>query len=155
MNKWALELQIKFLMSRYHQYLEMAKHPLAVIDPSLAEDRFVFASHLYDVGLLNHAQLRLYEQLYNTFTDSLDRVCPEPTLYVYLRATPGLCKERIQMRSRNIESGISIEYLKALHVKYEKLFEDDDDRLLRLDGTMSTSNLAEAIVEKVSISHKH
>ena len=48
----------------------------------------------------------------------------KPNVIVYLDVTPERSMERINMRNRNVESGISLEYLKNLYRHYQKFIED-------------------------------
>ena len=47
-----------------------------------------------------------------------------PSLIVYLDVKPERSMERVQMRSRDVESGITLEYLQALHDEYERFIGD-------------------------------
>lgn len=48
----------------------------------------------------------------------------QPNMIVHLDVTPEESLKRIQLRSRGIETGISIEYLRALHAGYETFLDD-------------------------------
>lgn len=42
-----------------------------------------------------------------------------PFVIIYLRTSPEVCFQRVQSRNRESESGISLDYLKKIHLKYE------------------------------------
>lgn len=48
----------------------------------------------------------------------------KPNLIVHLDVTPEESKRRIDMRQRECESSISLEYLSRLHSAYEEFVED-------------------------------
>jgi deoxyadenosine kinase len=47
-----------------------------------------------------------------------------PNVIVYLDVSPERSFERIRMRERDVESGISMEYLVALYAEYERFIND-------------------------------
>lgn len=47
-----------------------------------------------------------------------------PDLYVYLKSTPEKCLENIQGRTQSGDTGVTLDYLKLLHQKYEEFFAD-------------------------------
>lgn len=53
-----------------------------------------------------------------------ERTAWKPALYVYLRATPTVCAERIAKRARPGEDGISESYLTSLHALHERAYEE-------------------------------
>ena len=42
-----------------------------------------------------------------------------PDGFIYLRATPDICMNRLQRRQRTEEGGVTLEYLQGLHQKHE------------------------------------
>ena len=42
-----------------------------------------------------------------------------PAGFIYLRTSPETCYQRLKKRARSEETGISIDYLRALHQKHE------------------------------------
>ena len=61
-----------------------------------------------------------------------ERICPlnmsnfmcRPNIIIYLDIQPETSMKRIQMRSRDVESGISLEYLEMLYREYEVFIEE-------------------------------
>jgi deoxyadenosine/deoxycytidine kinase len=47
-----------------------------------------------------------------------------PSMIVYLDLSPEVSKARIEQRSRGVESGITLEYLRALHRRYDEFIQD-------------------------------
>lgn len=116
MRAWAFHLQIFFLGHRAEQHLEMAASPQSVIlDRSIYEDYHIFARALYQIGNLQERDYFSYHRLYTLIVDSL----PRPDLLIYLKAPLPVLLERIQRRARNIETGITAEYLALLDGFYE------------------------------------
>ena len=88
-------------------------------DRTIYEDA-VFAKTLVDQGLMEERDYRTYLELFRHMSNFMCR----PHLIVYLDLGPETSLARIKERERAVESGISIEYLRALHAEYEKFIVD-------------------------------
>lgn len=116
MRAWSFHLQIFFLGHRAEQHLEMAITPQsAIIDRSIYEDYHIFARALHQMGNVNERDYDAYRRLYTLIVNSL----PRPDLLIYLKAPVPILLERIQRRARNIETGITAEYLSLLDGYYD------------------------------------
>ncbi|GAB4469719.1 MAG: deoxynucleoside kinase [Anaerolineales bacterium] len=116
MRAWAFHLQVFFLGHRAHQYLQMVEMPQSVIiDRSIYEDAFIFARALYQMGNLSERDY----QSYRTVFDLIVKQLPPPDLLIYLQAPVEVLMQRIHQRGRNIESGITADYLRLLESFYE------------------------------------
>lgn len=123
MHKWAFHLQIFFLGHRAEQYLKHAEmQASAILDRSIYEDAYIFARALYNMGNLNERDYFSYLKVFQILVDKL----PPPDLLVYLKAPVPILMDRIQKRARNMETGISADYLQLLESYY-------DDWLLNFD----------------------
>lgn len=131
MEKWAFNLQIYFLGSRFRQIKEIRDSGLDIIqDRTIHEDAYIFASNLHDMGLL---MTRDYEN-YLTVFNLMNSFVQAPDLLIYLRATIPTLVKQIQMRGREYESTISIEYLSRLNEKYEEWIKTyQEGKLLIID----------------------
>lgn len=131
MEKWAFNLQIYFLGSRFKQIKEIRESGENIIqDRTIHEDAFIFASNLHDMGLL---MTRDYEN-YLTVFNLMNSFVKAPDLLIYLRASIPTLVRQIQLRGRDYESSISIEYLSRLNEKYEEWIKTyDEGKLLIID----------------------
>lgn len=115
MRAWAFHLQVFFLGHRAQQYLQMVQLPQSVIiDRSIYEDAFIFARALYQMGNLTERDYQSYCTVFDLIVNRL----PPPDLLIYLQAPVEVLIERIRKRGRNIESGITVEYLRLLESFY-------------------------------------
>jgi deoxyadenosine/deoxycytidine kinase len=120
MQAWAFHLQIYFLGHRAEQHIHLAKLPeSAILDRSIYEDAHIFARALNHMGNLNDLDYQAYLRLYRLIVESL----PRPDLLVHLQAPVSVLMERIRRRARNIETGISVDYLSLLDRFYEEWIE--------------------------------
>jgi len=116
MRQWSFHLQIYFLGHRAEQHLEMASDVRsAIIDRSIYEDAFIFARALNSMGNLSELDYQTYRRLFSLVIKTL----PPPSLLIYLKAPVPVLMERIHRRARNIETGITAEYLSLLDSFYE------------------------------------
>jgi deoxyadenosine/deoxycytidine kinase len=123
MKTWSFHLQVFFLGHRSDQYLELAHEPVsAILDRSIYEDAYIFARALHHMGNLTERDYKAYRKLYELVVKNL----PAPDLLIYLRAPIDILMKRIQERARNIETGISAEYLTLLDSYYDDWLQNFD-----------------------------
>ncbi len=123
MHAWSFHLQVFFLGHRARQHLELAEDPRsAIIDRSIYEDAFIFARALYTMGNLNERDYQSYRQVFDLVVKTL----PPPALLIYLKAPVEVLIQRIHKRARNIETGITPEYLALLDSFYEEWLQSYD-----------------------------
>ena len=117
MHAWAFHLQIYFLGHRAEQYLVAARDPRsAILDRSIYEDAYIFARALLHMGNMAERDYLAYRRLFDLVMGSL----PSPNLLVYLKCPVEVLMERIRRRARNIETGISADYLSLLDSFYDE-----------------------------------
>jgi deoxyadenosine/deoxycytidine kinase len=116
MRSWSFHLQIFFLGHRAEQYLENARSPQSVVlDRSIYEDAHIFARALHHLGNLDERDYLSYRRVFNLLVATL----PPPNLLIYLKAPVSVLMERIRLRARPIESGITAGYLSLLESFYD------------------------------------
>ncbi|MGV0923688.1 deoxynucleoside kinase [Empedobacter tilapiae] len=117
MEKWAFNLQIYFLGSRFNQVKEIRESGKDIIqDRTIYEDAHIFASNLNDMGLLSTRDYNNYLRVFNLMTSFVEA----PDLLIYLKASIPTLVAQIQKRGRDYENSISIDYLSRLNEKYDK-----------------------------------
>ena len=123
MKAWSFHLQIYFLGHRAEQHLHLANLPeSAILDRSIYEDAFIFARALHHMDNLHDLDYQAYLRLYHLVVNSL----PKPDLLIHLQAPVPVLMERIRRRARNIETGITEEYLELLERFYEEWIQGFD-----------------------------
>jgi deoxyadenosine/deoxycytidine kinase len=117
MHAWAFHLQVFFLGHRADQYLEAAKDARsAILDRSIHEDFHIFARALHHMGNMAERDFLSYQRLFELVVESL----PRPALLIYLKAPVPVLLRRIYRRARNMETGITPEYLSLLDSFYDE-----------------------------------
>ena len=116
MHAWSFHLQIFFLGHRSNQYLDLARSERsAILDRSIYEDAYIFARALHHLGNLNERDYLAYRRVFDLLVSTL----PPPNLLINLKAPIDVLMERIRRRGRDIESGITADYLTLLDSFYD------------------------------------
>lgn len=123
MGAWAFHLQVFFLGHRAEQHLAMARDSRsAIIDRSIFEDAEIFSRASLELGNVTERDFNTYRTVYDLIVATL----PAPDLLLYLRAPAEILLNRIRARGRDIESGITLDYLELLERYYEQWLESFD-----------------------------
>lgn len=123
MRQWSFHLQIFFLGHRAQQHLALARSPeSAIADRSIYEDAYIFARALHHLGNLSERDYQAYRRVFDLVVAGL----PRPDLLLYLKASPETLLQRIRNRGRDIERGITLEYLTLLDSFYEEWLQTFD-----------------------------
>ena len=117
MRSWAFHLQIFFLGHRARMHLALARGPeSAIVDRSIYEDAEIFARASLELGNVSRRDYDAYRTVYQLVIDSL----PAPDLLLYLKAPVPVLMRRIRERARDIEKGVTADYLGLLDRYYEE-----------------------------------
>jgi deoxyadenosine/deoxycytidine kinase len=132
MPRWGFHTQIYFLTQRLKQQQEIARIPASVCqDRSIYEDHEIFAKSLLHLGIMGQRDYLSYRQLFEAITPYVT----SPDLLIYLKASVSTLVERIRLRSRDCETGISPDYLAHLNERYADWMDHFDlCPMLILDG---------------------
>lgn len=116
MHKWSFHLQIFFLNSRFEQIHKVRTGDKTVIqDRTIYEDAYIFAKSLFKQGFFNERDYKSYLTLF----DSMIKFVQPPDLLIYLKSDISKLVHNIEVRGRNYENAIRIDYLKGLNEHYE------------------------------------
>ncbi|MFK7952101.1 MAG: deoxynucleoside kinase [Ekhidna sp.] len=131
MKKWAFHLQVYFLNSRFEQIGKVRMGESTVIqDRTIYEDAHIFAKSLYKQGFFEERDY----QNYRTLFDSMMEFVSPPDLLIYLKSDISKLVHNIEVRGRDYENTIRIDYLKGLNEHYEDWIDNYDiGKLLIVD----------------------
>lgn len=119
-KRYAFATQIYLLTRRFQQHQEIIwRGRSAIQDRTIYEDS-VFAAMLAESGLLDERDYHTYLKLFKHMSNFMCK----PNVIVYLDVSPEMSLERIKMRQRDVESGISLQYLRDLYRHYTKFVDD-------------------------------
>lgn len=118
--KYSFAMQVYLLNRRFQQHQEIIwKSRSAIQDRTIYEDS-IFAKMLVNIGLMDERDYRTYVSLFQHMSNFMCR----PNVIIYLDVKPERSMERINHRSRGVESGITLDYLQALYQGYEEFIND-------------------------------
>tara|TARA_B100000900_G_scaffold405741_1_gene415775 strand:- start:1482 stop:2096 length:615 start_codon:yes stop_codon:yes gene_type:complete len=131
MQRWAFNLQVYFLNSRFGQLKDIQSSGKNIIqDRTIYEDANIFAPNLHAMGLMTSRDFENYATLFNLMASFVEA----PDLLIYLRASVPTLVKQIQARGREYESSIRIDYLTRLNERYEAwISEYTQGKLLIID----------------------
>lgn len=118
--RYAFATQIYLLNRRFQQHQEIIwRGRSAVQDRTIYEDS-IFAKMLAESGLMDERDYRTYVDLFRHMSNFMCK----PNVIVYLDVSAECSLERIRARARDCESGITLDYLRALYQGYEDFVAD-------------------------------
>lgn len=121
MQRWSFNLQVYFLNARWERIKEIRNGKKTVIqDRTIYEDAYIFAPNLHSMGLMSSRDFENYNKLF----DNIKQQIEAPDLMIYLRAGIPKLVDQIQMRGRDYEDAIRLDYLKRLNERYEAWISD-------------------------------
>jgi deoxycitidine kinase len=89
-----------------------------ITERSLYTDKMVFAKMLFDTKKIEYINYQIYLNWFNTFSAEfpVDKI-------IYVKANPEICHQRINIRNREGENNISIDYLKSCNDYHDKMLD--------------------------------
>jgi deoxyadenosine/deoxycytidine kinase len=144
-KSYSFSFQMMAYISRLAEFKKaVKKNPQAKIfitERSLDTDKYVFAQMLFDDNKIEDVNFQIYTRWFDTFSEEFNI-----NKFVYVKAEPEICSERILKRSRSGENGIPLDYLKNCD-KYHNnmMFERISAPCLTLDGNMNIYENSEIV----------
>uniref|UniRef100_A0A8B9DV19 Tet methylcytosine dioxygenase 3 n=1 Tax=Anser cygnoides TaxID=8845 RepID=A0A8B9DV19_ANSCY len=121
-SRWSFTFQTFSCLGRLKAQLERPAgpaSPVRVFERSVYSDRYVFAKNLFETGHLDMLEWAIYQEWHSFLLQELgDRAALHG--FLYLRATPQRCLERLWRRARVEERGVQLLYLQQLHTQHER-----------------------------------
>ena len=147
MSKYSFPMQIYLLNHRFRQHQQMVWSSKSMIQDRTIYEDVIFAKMLHEDSLMESLDFRTYVELFRNMTNFLHR----PDVIIYLDVEPTEALRRVQERSRNCETGITLEYLTKLKKGYEEWLSDVQGRIpvLRLDWNEYQNT--ERVIEQLNV----
>lgn len=133
MERWAFTFQTLAFLTRaktWRDSLALTRHNRVVLERSLLTDRYVFATNSHRIGGMSDVEWQVYCELWDLVVSGY---LVEPDCILYYRAPAEVCLERIRVRGRDEESGITLEYLTQLQALHDEWLLEHP-RAIILDG---------------------
>lgn len=119
-ERYAYTFQNYVFVTRLMQERESAHgiKPLRLMERSVFSDRMVFVRAVHEAKWMSEMEISIYDSWFNPVVSELPGLVPDA--FIYLRASPDTCMQRLHSRKRPEENGVSLEYLQGLHEKHEQ-----------------------------------
>ena len=106
------------------------------IERSIWSDKNVFAKNCYENGMISDIEYRLYNKWFEFLRKSIS--IPAHS-YLYLRCPAEVSYERLNMRARQEESSVGLDYLKQIERQHESWLKDKP-LVMTIDATIDYKN---------------
>lgn len=122
-KRWALNSQLYFITESFRIHSEIDKSIVPVFqDRSVHEQFSIFATSLYEQGILDGLDYKVLQSLYS----SVKSFIQVPDLVIYLKMSVPELLKRIKERGRVYEKNTTAEYLECLNQKHDQWVESFD-----------------------------
>jgi len=124
-GRWAYTLETLTLMCRIKSHLEMQKNPsqFKLVERSIYSGYFCFAKNGFASGNLTEIEWKIY----NSWVSFLFKKCEKPQGFIYLKAKPEICFERVKKRNRESEKTLTLDYLKQIDFWHDKFLIEKEE----------------------------
>ncbi|MFA6263845.1 MAG: deoxynucleoside kinase [Candidatus Babeliales bacterium] len=118
-QRWAYTIETLALVTRikHHMSTQALKVSLCLMERSVYSGHYCFAQNGYANGFLSPLEWDVYSRMVDVL---VHQHCKPPHGFIYLRATPEICFDRIKRRHRQGEDHMSFEYLTHIGEWHEK-----------------------------------
>ncbi|XP_065890802.1 deoxycytidine kinase 2-like [Dysidea avara] len=123
-KRWAYTFQTYACISRLRAQLRplspdliTSENSVQFFERSVYSDKFCFARNCYISGLFTKTEWDVYCDWHKFLMDTLPLHFDG---FIYLRASPKICYDRLQKRKRAEESTVTRDYLEALHERHDE-----------------------------------
>jgi deoxyadenosine/deoxycytidine kinase len=117
MDKYALSFQMKVLLHHINNKLGKYEN-LNILERSPLSCIHIFGQNLLNSNIISNLDMQLMKDYNNQFGWI-------PNIIIYIKTDPEICQSRINVRHRNGEDGIPLEYLKSIDKLYNEMYIDN------------------------------
>ena len=130
-SRWSYNLETYFLAQRFKDVLEIARSKEVIVqDRTIMEGVYIFVANNKAMGNLSDRDYDTYMQLFSLMMSMVR----EPDLLIYLKTSVPKLVEQIQLRGRDYEKPMSIEYLTNLNELYDKWISTYKGKVLTIEA---------------------
>lgn len=115
--RWAFTLETLAMICRSRDHLSVQTHKdTHLVERSIYSGHYCFALNGHDEHYFSPLEWSIYlEWVRFLFNEK----CKAPKGFIYLRAEPEVCFERMQKRKRESEDTVSLSYLELIHQRHD------------------------------------
>lgn len=161
-EKYSFQFQMMAYISRISELKKLVKNStddtIIITERSVYTDKNVFAKMLYDDGLIEEVEYKIYLKWFDEFVEDVrvDNI-------VYVMCNPATADNRVKKRSRTGENNIPIDYLTKVHNYHQEwlinssecpitLLDGESDREKDIESYIDMLHVIDALVTKQNVS---
>lgn len=115
-HRWSFNLEVFFLKERFRDLLAIEQAKKTIIqDRTIYEGVYVFMQNNKEMGNLSDRDYETYMELF----EQMMSVVRRPDLLIYLKASVPHLVGNIQLRGREYEQAMQLDYLENLNRRYD------------------------------------
>ena len=115
-HRWSFNLEVFFLKERFRDLLAIEQSKKTIIqDRTIYEGVYVFMQNNKEMGNLSDRDYETYMELF----EQMMSVVRPPDLLIYLKASVPHLVGNIQLRGREYEQAMQLDYLENLNRRYD------------------------------------
>lgn len=150
-EKYSFQFQMMAYISRISELKKLVKNStdntIIITERSVYTDKNVFAKMLYDDGMIEEVEYKIYLKWFDEFVEDVrvDNI-------VYVMCDPTVANDRIKKRSRTGESNIPVEYLTKVHNYHQDwLIHGSECPLTLLNGDVDRTEDNESYSDMIQV----
>jgi deoxyadenosine/deoxycytidine kinase len=162
-KRYALAFQLQVLHTRFEllertvKEYQGADDTLILTERDLTTDYRIFTQMLYDRGMFEEIEFRLYQQVYESYQRRLLELCADGNQRlrervnkrIYLTTSPAVAHRRMMCRGRAEEKNVPLEYLEAVDRYHKGLFSNGTPKVLKLNGDEDWDAIPSKVFDEV------
>jgi len=126
-TRWNFSFNYYAMLTRTAMHTQKVKVPVKMLERSLFSTKHVFVENCRRLGTLAEVECSILSEWFDFIVGSQD---VKVDLFVYLRADPDVCYNRLRKRDRKEEASVPREFIEALHDLHEEWLMKPDPRKL-------------------------
>jgi thymidine kinase len=135
-KRWGFAFNAEVLLSMYQW---KGNNYNSIYERSPISCRYVFTQLMMDDGIMEEAELNIFDRMFKTFGWDQDVI-------IHVRTPPEVCFDRMQKRGRECENQVSLDYLMKLDKKHSEMLKFVKDnkpsiKVYNVDGTQSAEDV--------------
>lgn len=119
---WGMTFQSYVTLTMLQSHLRSNGAPIKVMERSLFSARHCFVENMLAEGSLNRGMYQVLQSWYD-FIDEYHQVRAD--MFVYLRTSPEVAYQRLRLRGRDEEGGVTLAFLTRMHELHETWMENE------------------------------
>lgn len=147
-TRWAFALQMRVLASFAAAKPHITTDRMLLVERSCLSCRYVFTQIMYNNAYMSEKEWSLFKRF-------AEIVSWEPDVIVYIKVPVDQCLERIDQRAKSQakisgDDQIDAAYLQRIDFQYANMLNFFKGTVIEVDGSKSTTDIADEIVHKLS-----